>query len=72
MKRPGWLKWLDDWWEQSTAPTPLEDSITDDMRKTALEILQIEYTIKQQRFLKHMAEHKQQAMVDWIAQEKQK
>lgn len=69
MKSLPLMKWLDDWWEQKTAPTPLEETITDDMQKTAKEIMQIEYTIKQQRFLKHMAEHKQQAMVLWIEQE---
>jgi len=70
MKRPNWLVWLDNWWDQSRAPTPLEETVTEDMRKAAIETMQIEHTLREQSFLLHMVKRKTQAMVDWFELEK--
>jgi hypothetical protein len=71
MKRPNWLIKLDDWWDRSTAPAPLDEKINEDMEKASVETMQIEAHIHEQQFMLHMVKRKTQAMVDWFELEKQ-
>ena len=71
MKRPNWLVWLDDWWDQSTAPEPLEEKAAVAMQKARKTILNCDHTIREHQFQKHMAKSEIQAMIDWFELEKE-
>jgi hypothetical protein len=70
MKRPKWLVSLDGWWDTRLAPPPLSEKITEAMQKAAIETMQIEAHIHEQKFMLHMVKRKTQAMVDWFEQER--
>ena len=69
MKKYDLLSRLDVAFDRILAPKPLDEIVTEGIRVATEEIMQCDYTIKRQEFIKHMAKARQAAMVSWVKKE---
>ena len=63
------LSRMDSVFDRILSPKPLDEIVTEGIRVAEEEIMQCDYTIKHQEFMKHMAKARQAAMIDWVKKE---
>ena len=61
------MQHMNNWFERVPSPKPMEQVSADGIQDAELEIMQCDFTITRQAFLKHMAKARQKAMIEWVA-----
>lgn len=59
-----WKK-IEDWFERHTAPSPLPEVVNNGIKKAQEEIMDCDYAILKQQFLRHLAVAQKNALIEW-------